>query len=315
MFLRARNVESNYSRMDRGNVVIAGGSGFLGRALAGALREAGYRVTVLSRRPRLDGDVPWPDDQTLHSRNPVDGASAVVNLAGTSIASGRWSASRKNAIRESRLTPTRTLVRAIAAARVKPSVLLSASAIGYYGLRDDTPLGEDAPRGDDFLARVCGDWEAEAQAATAATRVVLLRTGLVLARNGGALPMLALPFALLMGGRAGSGRQYVSWIHRDDWVAMVVWAMTTPVSGPLNLTAPEPVTNAVFARTLGKALHRPAWMPTPGSALRLVLGEMADALILGGQRVVPRTALASGFRFTYPTLESALIDLYRPAGT
>jgi uncharacterized protein (TIGR01777 family) len=305
--------------MDTGRIVIAGGSGFLGRALAVALRGVGYRVVVLSRSPRAEGEVPWPDESTLgastpRSDNPLDGAIAVVNLAGTSIASGRWTASRKKAILESRISATRTLVRAIGAARVRPQVFLSGSAIGYYGLRDDAPLAEDAPRGQDFLSDVCVDWEQAAVAAQASTRVVLLRTGLVLARDGGALPKLVMPFRLLMGGPAGSGRQYVSWIHRDDWVAMTVWAMTTPsVSGPLNLTAPEPVTNAALARALGHVLHRPAWIPTPGFALRLALGEMADALILGGQRVLPRVATSGGFQFTHPTLDAALGDLYRSA--
>ncbi len=306
--------------MDMGRVVIAGGSGFLGRALADALRLNGYQVTVLSRSPRAEGDLPWPTHATLgesslRSHNPVDGAIAVVNLAGTSIASGRWSAPRKEAILDSRISATRTLVRAIDAARIKPLVFLSGSAIGYYGVRDDTPLAEDAPRGQDFLSGVCADWEQAALAAQALTRVVRLRTGLVLAREAGALPMLALPFALLVGGRTGTGRQYMSWIHRDDWVAMVVWAMTTPsVVGPINLTAPEPVTNAEFSRALGSALRRPAWLPTPGFALRLALGEMADLLILGGQRVLPRVAMSGGFRFAHSTLESALGNLYRLDG-
>jgi uncharacterized protein (TIGR01777 family) len=256
--------------------------------------------------------VPWPTEGTALGENPLDGAAAIVNLAGTSIASGRWTASRKRQIRESRVTATRTLVRAIATATPTPSVFLSGSAIGYYGCQDDTPLEEDAPPGSDFLAEVCRDWEHEALVASRTTRVILLRTGLVLASDGGALPMLALPFRLFAGGRTGSGRQYLSWIHRDDWVSMVVWAMNAPaVAGPLNLTAPEPVANAAFAAALGRALHRPAWVPAPAFAMRLALGEMADALMLGGQRVVPRVASAGGFRFEHPALEQALRSLYR----
>jgi uncharacterized protein (TIGR01777 family) len=292
------------------NVMIAGGTGFLGRALTRSLRSSGHRVTVLSRRPTQAGEVGWPSGGTEPS--PLDGADVVINLAGTSIASGRWSGSRKAAIRQSRVATTRTLVRAIAAAKAKPSVFLSGSAIGYYGCQGDDVLTEDTPPGTDFLAGVCRGWELEAMAAASTTRVVLLRTGLVLARDGGALPMLALPFRLFAGGRTGSGRQYMSWIHRDDWVSMVAWAIATPeVSGPLNLTAPEPVTNDAFARTLGATLHRPVWMPAPAFALRMVLGEMADALMLGGQRVVPRNASQRGFRFEHPALEPALQKLYR----
>jgi uncharacterized protein (TIGR01777 family) len=293
------------------HVVIAGGTGFLGGALAGALRGSGHRVTVLSRRPTQPGEAAWPHDGAAGAESPIDGADAVVNLAGASIASGRWTAARKADIRNSRVTTTRQLVRAIAAAESKPAVFLSGSAIGYYGSRGDEVLTEDAPSGTDFLAGVCRDWEREAGAAAAHSRVVLLRTGLALGRDGGALPTLALPFRLFAGGRAGTGTQYMSWIHRDDWVSLVQWAMLTPgVAGPINLTAPEPVTNATFAARLGAALHRPAWIPAPAVAMRLVLGEMADALILGGQRVVPRAAIDRGFQFAYPALDAALRALY-----
>jgi len=293
------------------HVVIAGGTGFLGRALAGSLRGDGHRVTVLSRRPTQTGEAAWPSEGAVEAASPVDGADAVINLAGASIASGRWTAARKAAIRESRVTSTRTLVRAIAVAGRKPAVFLSGSAVGYYGCLDDEVLTEDAPAGTDFLAGVCRDWEQEAQTAAAHTRVVLLRTGLALGRDGGALPVFALPFRFLAGGRTGSGRQYMSWIHRDDWVSLVRWAMITPgVTGPLNLTAPDPVTNATFADRLGAALHRPSWLPAPTVAMKMVLGEMADALILGGQRVVPQKAIDGGFRFAYPTLDAALRALY-----
>lgn len=295
------------------HVVVAGGTGFLGSALVRGLRGDGHRVTVLTRRPGRPGEAPWPTGESGAAANPLDGASAVVNLAGASIASGRWTRSRKEEIRRSRTSSTRRLVEAIASARAKPSVLLSASAVGYYGTHGDEPLTEAAPAGADFLAKVGVEWEEEAMAAAVhGTRVVLLRTGLVLARDGGALPLLALPFRLFVGGPTGSGRQYMSWIHRDDWVSLVSWAMRTPsASGPFNLTAPEPVTNAVFARTLGGVLHRPAWLPAPAFALRLAMGEMADALALGGQRVVPAKALAQGFRFEYPSLEPALRNVFR----
>ena len=293
------------------HVVIAGGTGFLGGALTRSLRSSGHRVTVLSRRPTQPGEAAWPRDGAAGAESPIDGADAVVNLAGTSIASGRWTAARKADIRNSRVNATRQLVRAITAAESKPGVFLSGSAVGYYGSRDDEPLTEGAPPGTDFLAGVCRDWEREAEAAAAHSRVVFLRTGLALGRDGGALPTMALPFRLFAGGRAGAGTQYMSWIHRDDWVSLVQWAMMTPgVAGALNLTAPEPVTNATFAARLGAALHRPAWLPAPASAMRLVLGEMADALLLGGQRVVPRAAIDRGFRFEYPLLDGALRALY-----
>ena len=172
-------------------------------------------------------------------------------------------------------------------------------------------MTEASAAGSDFLASVCKAWEAEALEAAPTTRVVLLRSGLVLAKEGGALPQLALPFRLFAGGPVGSGRQYMSWIHRDDWVSMVRWALTkNAVSGPLNLTAPAPVSNAQFAGALGRALHRPAVIPAPGVALRIALGEMADAMILSGQRVLPEKAQANGFGFKYPELESALAAIY-----
>ena len=241
----------------------------------------------------------------------VDGADAVINLAGESIAGGRWTHARKKAIRDSRVQATSALVTALATAARRPPVFLSASAIGIYGNRGDEPLTEDSSAGSDFLADVCRDWERLALEAAPASRVVPLRTGLVLDRRGGALPQLALPFRLFVGGPVGSGRQYMSWIHIDDWVAMVQWALTTSaVSGAINLTAPTPVTNAEFSRTLGRVLHRPAFMRAPAMALRLVLGEMADALVLGGQRVLPARAQTMRYTFTYDRLASALQAIY-----
>lgn len=294
-------------------IVIAGGTGFLGTALIRAFRADGHRVLVLSRRPRHGDDRAWsPGDPSARSwMSVVDGADAVINLAGESIATRRWTDARKRALRESRVNATTALVDAIEAARQRPAVFLSASAIGIYGDRGDEPLTEDSAAGADFLAGICLEWERLAQRAAAASRVVLLRTGLVLDRSGGALPPLALPFRLFVGGPVGSGRQYMSWIHLDDWVGLVTWALTTNiVSGPLNLTAPAPVTNADFGRALGHALGRPSFMPTPAFALRLALGEMADALILGGQRVLPAKAEGMGYQFRYPQLEGALRAMF-----
>ena len=292
-------------------IIVAGGSGLLGTALVNALRADGYTVAVLTRHPRKDGDVQWSPEQGAASWTPVlADVQAVVNLAGTSIAEGRWTVARKTAIRESRLQATSALVKAIAAAKRPPPVFLSSSAIGFYGTRDEAPMTERAAPGNDFLASVCREWETVARQAEAVSRVVLLRTGVVLAQGGGALPQLALPFKFFAGGPVGSGRQYVSWIHVDDWVAMVKWALTTNVSGALNVTAPVPVTNDEFARTLGRVMGRPSWLRAPAFALRLALGEMADALVLGGQRVLPEAAQALGFVFRYPTLEPALKQIF-----
>jgi len=242
----------------------------------------------------------------------VDGADAVINLAGEPLDAGRWTDARKASILESRIKATETIVKSISNATKRPAVFLNASAVGIYGAHGDEALTEDSPVGSDFLASVCTAWEAAAMAAAWTTRVVLLRTGLVLDRNSGALAKLSRPFRLFAGGRVGSGNQYWSWIHRDDWTRMVRWSIDTEViKGPLNLTAPSPVTNREFAQALGRALHRPAVAPAPGFALRLMLGEMADAMILTGQRVLPAKATRNGFEFRYPDLDSALRQIYR----
>jgi uncharacterized protein (TIGR01777 family) len=293
-------------------VVVAGGSGFLGQALVGQLEAGGHEVRVLSRRPASPRDVAWVPDGTVGPwAEALARADAVVNLAGASIAGARWTAAHKARIRDSRLRATRSLVAAIQASTRRPGVFLSGSAIGYYGPRGDEPITEQTPPGSDFLAGVSRDWETEALRAAGNTRVVLLRTGIVLERDGGALPQMALPFKLFAGGPVGSGRQYYSWIHRDDWVGLVLWALRAgSVSGPLNLTAPNPERNREFARALGHALHRPAFMPAPAFALRIALGEMADALLLGGQRVLPEVARDQGFQFRYATLDRALAAIY-----
>jgi uncharacterized protein len=292
-------------------IVIAGGSGLLGRALTARLQHDGDTVVVLTRRPRHAFDVAWtPEGPSRPWADTVAAADAVINLAGESIAGARWTAARKTALFDSRVRPTRALARAIQAAGQKPLAFLSGSAIGIYGPRGDEPVTEETPPGSDFLSRLAIEWEREALAVAPLTRVVLLRTGLVLTREGGALPQMALPFRFFAGGPIGSGRQWLSWIHIDDWVSMVRWALDKPsATGPLNVTAPEPVTNAEFARTLGRVLDRPAFMPAPDFLVRLALGEMADA-VLNGQRVLPAKALALGFRFQYPQLEQALRATY-----
>jgi uncharacterized protein (TIGR01777 family) len=207
---------------------------------------------------------------------------------------------------------TETIVKAMSEVSRRPSMLLNQSAVGFYGAHGPEPLTEESLPGSGFLASVCVAWEAAAMKAASMTRVVLLRTGLPLDSSGGALPRLALPFHFFAGGRLGSGKQYWSWIHIDDWIRMVRWAIDEPdVNGPLNATAPAPATNRELAAALGHALRRPAWAPAPAFALRLLLGEMADALILSGQRVLPAKATQGGFEFRYPDLDSALQQIYR----
>jgi uncharacterized protein (TIGR01777 family) len=300
-------------------VVIAGGTGFLGQPLAKALAEGRHYVTLLTRgtagvsptpRVRL---VQWtPDGPSGAWLAEVNGADAVVNLAGEPIAARRWSDAQKQRILDSRVRATRRLVEAIATAATPPPVFISGSAVGYYGPLGHEIVTEETPAGSDFLARVCVKWEAEAERASSKrTRVVCLRTGLVLAKDGGALLKMLPPFKLGAGGRIGSGRQYWPWIHRRDWVDLVRWAIvTTNASGPINATSPNPVTNAEFAHSLAHALYRPAFVPAPAFALRFMLGEMADALLLSGQRAVPAKAQALWFTFHYPHLDDALRALF-----
>lgn len=295
-----------------GTIVIAGGTGLLGTALLDALRVDGHRVIVLTRHPTREHEVRWsPGGGDSSWSSTLNGADAVINLAGTSIASGRWTAARKASIHESRKQATTALVRAIADSSHPPAVFISSSAVGYYGARGDEPATEATPPGSDFLAEVCRDWEAIANQAASQSRVVLVRSGVVFAREGGALPQLVLPFKLFAGGPVGTGKQFVSWIHLHDWVAMVKWALaTTTLAGPINATAPMPVTNEELSHAIGRVLGRPSFLRAPSFALRLILGEMADALVLGGQRVIPEVALRHGFVFRYPTVESALKQIY-----
>jgi hypothetical protein len=303
------------------HVIIAGGSGFLGRALADALLAAGHRVQILTRQPARSGAtsarvpelIPWTPDGTASGpwASACSGADLIVNLAGESIAAGRWTAARKARLRDSRVLATRSIAQWFARAPKPPAALISASAVGYYGDRGSETLTEDAGPGRDFLAELGVEWEREALAAEkSGAHVVLLRTGIVLDPREGALAKMLTPFRLFAGGPFGSGRQYMSWIHRDDWVSLAKWAVETPaVRGPLNLTAPDPVPNADFARALGRALRRPALIPAPGLALKMILGEMAGPLLLSSQRAVPAKALAGGFRFAHAGLDEALADL------
>jgi uncharacterized protein (TIGR01777 family) len=291
-------------------IVIAGGTGFLGRALTDRLRSRGDMVRVLSRRPAAAEQVQWdPDDSAGAWTEEVAVADAVINLAGEPVDRGRWTATRKAALVNSRIQATRAIAGALIA-RQSQATLLNASAVGFYGSRGSEILTEDSPPGDDFLARLCSAWEAEALTASARGRVVLLRTGLVLDADGGALARLLVPFRLGVGGRFGDGHQYWPWIHRDDWISLVLFAIDeSVVSGPINLTAPHPVTNREFTQVLGQVLHRPALLPAPAFALRTALGEMADAMLLGGQRAVPARAQSAGFGFAFTDLAQALEQL------
>lgn len=295
-------------------IVIAGGSGFLGRTLAHAWRNEGRQVKVLTRRPGplAADDVRWNPGSGGAWTGALERTDAVINLAGEGIADRSWTAARKAAILSSRITATRALAEAIRACAHPPRIFVSASGIGFYGTPGDQPLTEESPAGSDFLGTVCQLWERETSAAVGVARIVLLRTGVVLSRDGGALPRMALPFQFFVGGRLGSGRQYVSWVHLKDWAEMVRWALNSNhVSGPLNVTSPNPVTNAEFTAALAAAMHRPALFPVPPFVLRGMLGrEMADALLLEGQRVLPRKAEMAGFRFRYPTVDAALNAIF-----
>jgi uncharacterized protein (TIGR01777 family) len=307
-------------------IVIAGGTGFLGTQLAETYAEDGHDVRVLTRGLQ-PGDarhdpgtgvpgvtrVGWrPDGRAGDWASVLHGADAVVNLAGAGIGDERWSPERKAVIRDSRIRPTRSLVAAITEAPLRPPVFISASGVGYYGAAGAETMTEASPAGHDFLAQLCTEWEAEAlRAQSAATRVVLVRSGIVLERSGGVLPRMMMPFRFFAGGAVGAGRQYVSWIHRIDWVETIRWIVDSrELQGPVNATAPVPVTNREFAKALGRAMHRPALMPAPAFALRLVFGEMADALLLTGQRVLPTCALSRGFHFRYPEIDLAFRGIF-----
>ena len=290
-------------------VAITGASGMIGRALVARLQSNGRRVRPLVRSARAESpdDIVWDPMQGVLEPRDLEGAEAVVHLAGEPIAQ-RWTGSRREAIRESRVRGTELLARTIATLERKPRVLLSGSAIGYYGDRGDEPVDEESTPGTDFLAGVAREWEASTAAASGAgVRVVLLRTGIVLSPHGGALERLLPPFRLGVGGQIGTGRQWMSWIALHDHVSAMEHALaTTGLHGPVNLVSPNPVTNAEFAATLGRVLDRPALVPVPSFALELLYGEMARATILAGQRVLPRALLRTGFEFAHPTLDEAL---------
>lgn len=292
-------------------IVVAGGSGFIGEPLVRRLVARGEDVAVLTRNPakvRAGRAVQWDPRQQGAWSAEVASADAVINLAGENVGAGRWTAERKRRILGSRVDATRALVNAMRAQPAHARTLVNASAIGYYGLRGDEPVDETAASGEGFLAEVTRRWEELAREAEPLARVVILRFGVVLAREGGALAKLLLPFRLGAGGPIGSGAQWMSWISRDDVIGLIEWAIAhSNVSGTYNATAPGPVTNRDFVRALGRALHRPAVIPTPAFALRLALGaDMANEMLLGGQRVLPVRALGDGYEFQHNEIEEAL---------
>ncbi|MBL0176553.1 MAG: TIGR01777 family protein [Ignavibacteria bacterium] len=300
-------------------VVITGATGFIGGRMVTALTARGDSITVLSRHPeRALAAVPGAERALLWSpgvhgawAGAVDGCDAVIHLAGESVGGQRWNAAFKRRLLESRVLGTRDMVRAIAEAKRKPALLLSASGIGYYGDAGEARVDEHSPAGEDVLANICRAWEAEALAAREhGVRVVTPRLGLVLARDGGALPRLALPFSLFAGGPVGSGRQWFPWVHVDDAIAAILHCMdTAALDGAVNVVAPEPVRNREFCAALGKAMGRPSWLRVPGFALRIAVGEFAETL-LGGQRASCDALLSSGYAFRHPLLDEALASLY-----
>lgn len=303
--------------MDRSaKVVIAGGSGFIGTPLAVELSTAGYDVVVLSRSPAgVPGSgngpvrtVRWTPDQPGAWQQALSGARAVINLCGAGIGDRRWTARRKRELIDSRVVPSRALVAACRALPQPPEVFLQASGVGYYGSHPagDHTAAEDDPPGDDFLARLAVAWEAPLEDAPA--RTVALRFGVVLARRGGALPRMLLPFHLFAGGPVAGGRQWLSWIHIADAIAAVRFALERPLVGAVNVTAPEPVRNAEFAATAGAALGRPAVLPLPRFVLQAALGEQAT-LVCDGQRALPARLEKAGFAFRFRGLRAALTDL------
>ncbi|MGY2975009.1 thylakoid membrane protein ThyD [Thermostichus sp. MS-CIW-37] len=297
-------------------IVITGGSGFIGRRLVARLLEQGDQVLVLTRRPeqarRILGEspnlklLPYDPYRPQTWATALEGYEGIVNLAGEPLASSRWTEAKKKEIRRSRVETTQALVQALASLNQKPQVMISSSAVGYYGSHPEgDPLTETDPPAQDFLAEVCQAWEAAARSVEElGIRLAIVRTGIVLGPDGGALGQMLAPFQFFIGGTIGSGKQWLSWIHREDWVSLVCFLLEQG-SGVFNATAPNPVQMEEFCRTLGQVLGRPSWLPVPELALELLLGEAAQ-VVLTGQKVIPQAALQMGFTFQYPQLKEAL---------
>lgn len=298
-------------------IIVTGGTGLIGRALSQWLAARGDDVIILTRDPNRAPTIPGPVKLRRWDGSSSNGWSdllventAIVNLAGEGIASGRWTEQRKKSIRDSRTNAGRAVVQAIEEASIKPRVVIQASAVGYYGPRGHETIAEDSPPGSDFLAGVCVEWEnSTAKVETLGVRRATIRTGVVLSTGGGALPRLILPYRFFVGGPLGSGQQEFPWIHLADEVGAIVFLLDqAAASGAFNLAAPQPQTNAEFSRVLGDIMRRPARLPAPGIAIRLAFGELSTAL-LDGQRAVPRHLADLGFTFRFPDSRSALTDL------
>lgn len=301
-------------------IIVTGGTGLIGRPLTAALVAEGHEVIVLSRNPHAVKNMPagvrleaWDGKSAAGWGALADGAEAIINLAGESIAGGRWSQERKRLIVSSRVEAGQAVMEAIATAAVKPKTLIQASAVGFYGPHGDEIITEECSAGSDFLAQVCFDWEASTAAATRkfGVRRAVIRTGIALSMEGGAFPSMIMPFKFYVGGPVGSGKQYVPWIHITDEVRAIQFLLANDnAEGPFNLSAPNPVTNKKFGKTVGAVMGKPSLLPAPGFALKIGFGEMAT-LLLTGQRQIPKRLLDLGFEFKYPDLEPALRDLLK----
>jgi uncharacterized protein (TIGR01777 family) len=290
------------------NIAIAGASGLVGSALVAQLTADGVAITRLVRNAPRSGELEWHPNQDQLNPQSLKGFDVIVNLAGENIAGGRWTDEQKRKIRDSRVSGTHLLSEAIAKMEVKPAAFICASATGIYGDRDDETLDEQSESGGGFLAGVCREWEKACEPAIkAGVRVVNLRLGPILAREGGMLAKLLTPFKMGMGGKVGSGKQYISWVALDDVVNAIKLAINdSSLRGPLNIVSPNPVTNEEFTRTLGHVLNRPTALAMPAFAARIAFGEMADEMLLASQKVLPKKLLAAGFQFMFPTLEATL---------
>lgn len=291
-------------------ILVSGATGLVAKKLIPVLESKGHTIVRLVRgKPAADGEVRWDSEAGFSTDEAakLEGFDAVIHLAGDNVASENWSADKKRRIRESRVKGTRLLIDALAECSSKPGIVVSASAIGFYGNRGDELLTEESKVGTGFFPEICSEWESEAMRASSFARVVALRIGIVLASEGGALEKMLTPFKLGVGGVLGSGKQWMPWIAIEDLVGMIVFALENEaVNGPMNATAPNPVTNAEFTKTLGKVLNRPTFFSVPEFAIRLMFGEMGTTLLLEGNRVIPKKAVEAGFVFRFEDLESAM---------
>jgi hypothetical protein len=293
------------------NILITGGTGFIGGALSRELKGQGHSVVITTRRKNDSPEkITWKPPALIPSE-VISRFDAVINLAGESIAAGRWTAERKQRIRSSRIDTTHSLVESMKNAGKKPRILISASAVGYYGPCGDETITEGHPPGSDFLSEVTKSWEKEAlMAAELGIRVVIVRFGTVLEADGGALPQMVMPFRFFIGGPIGSGKQWFSWVHRDDLIGIIIHCLEhDSIKGPVNVVSPQPVTNREFSSALGRALRRPSWLPVPAFVLRLAMGELGS-IVLTGQMVVPEKILKAGYQFKYPDIDRALKAIF-----